>query len=171
MIGSYGLKLALGRCTGNSIFRRGYHHGRSVFGRNFSSPARLHNPNTLGRRTMSSISMGVSPLLRKSAMSKLLLLGSSGVGVALYFSPSGTCRIPPIVHAAAVDSSEDKAVETVKAEAMGPEKAIHTESENHCEEEEAANQGSNTDAETKTVALKPDIWSWVLDAAMKDVLY
>ena len=139
MIGSYGLKLALARCTGNSIFRRGYHHGRSVFGRNFSSPARLHNPNTLGRRTMSSISMGVSPLLRKSAMSKLLLLGSSGVGVALYFSPSGTCRIPPIVHAAAVDSSEDKAVETVKAEAMGPEKAIHTESENHCEEEEAAN--------------------------------
>ena len=104
-------------------------------------------------------------------MSKFVLLGSSGVGIALYFSPSGTCRIPSVVHAAAVESSEDKAIETVKAEATGPEKAIHAESQDHCEEKEAANEGSNTDAETKTVALKPDIWSWVLDAAMKDVLY
>ena len=169
MIGIFRLKLALGRCTRTTIFRRGYHHGRSGFGRNFSWNT-LHNPNTFGRR-MSSISMAVSPLIRKSAMSKFVLLGSSGVGIALYFSPSGTCRIPSVVHAAAVESSEDKAIETVKAEATGPEKAIHAESENHCEEKEAANEGSNVDVKAKTVALKPDIWSWVLDAAMKDLLY
>ena len=150
MIGIFRLKLALGRCTRTTIFRRGYHHGRSGFGRNFSWNT-LHNPNTFGRR-MSSISMAVSPLIRKSAMSKFVLLGSSGVGIALYFSPSGTCRIPSVVHAAAVESSEDKAIETVKAEATGPEKAIHAESENHCEEKEAANEGSNVDVKAKTVA-------------------
>ena len=161
----YKLKPLLSRASkrknGTFLFNNYYHHSNKM------NKLKLINTRKISTTTTNTF----SSLFNKSINLKFLIFGSAGAGTALYFSSSKINSYNNnIVYAAAtlITPDEKTIVESDEEAKKDITKEGSTDRNEITKNDE---EDSDTKKSPNKVIVKPDIWSWVLEAAIKDWIY
>ncbi len=149
--------------------RNKYHQFKTVKNLN------IDKLNFFNRGVTTTAATKTLPLLNKSLNFKLLLLGTSGAGTALYFSSKSNFinenilnRSGNLVYAAGAENNT-----VINTDIEHTEKNSIVEDDIHKATDDLMDGKENDNANgqiNKAIAV-PNIWSWVLDAAKKDWIF